>query len=307
MSEYVGIDVSKAQLDIWSSAEGSWSVANDAAAIADLVRVWKQQRPELIVMEATGSYGTLVSSGLAAAELPVVVVNPRQVRDFARASGLLAKTDKIDARTLAEFGRKMAPLQRALPDDCSRQLQALAARRRQVVEMITAENNRLSTSPQAIHRDIREHVRWLERRLKQIDKDLDTAIRNSPVWREKDDLLKSVPGVGPVVSMTMLLQLPELGTLNRKQIAALVGVAPFNRDSGQLRGRRTIWGGRAAVRTVLYMGALSASRCNPLIRDFYQRLLRAGKAPKVALTACTRKLLVLLNAVLRSHCRWRPA
>ena len=308
MNSFVGIDVSKLQLDVCclSSEERSGTIPNEPAAIAKFVVEMQEEQPVLIVLEATGGLEMLVSSALAVVGLPVVVVNPRQVRDFARASGLLAKTDKLDARVLAQFGRVMNPTPRSIPDECAQQLQALMARRRQILDMITAENNRLSLSPRPVREDIRKHITWLQRRLKQIDKDLDGAVRNSPIWREKDNLLKSVPGVGPVLSMTLLANLPELGTLNRRKIAALVGVAPFNRDSGTLRGRRTIWGGRSAVRAVLYMATLSAVRFNPVIRQFHERLKAAGKAPKVALTACMRKLLVILNAVIRNERPWQP-
>src|SRR5262245_36597418 len=306
---FVGIDVSKLQLEVCSlsSEETNWTVQNEPAAIAEFVKQMQQQGPTLIVLEATGGLEALVSSALAVVDLPVVVVNPRQIRDFARASGLLAKTDKLDARVLAQFGRAINPAPRPIADECAQQLQALIARRRQIVEMIIAENNRISMSPRSVKEDIRQHITWLQRRLKQIDKDLNGAVRNSPIWREKDNLLKTVPGVGPVVSMTLLAHLPELGTLNRRQIAALVGVAPFNRDSGALRGRRTIWGGRGAVRAVLYMATLSAVRFNLVIRRFYERLRQAGKAPKVALTACMRKLLVMLNAIIRNERPWQPA
>lgn len=308
MNSFVGIDVSKLQLDVCTvcSEERSWTIPNEPAAIARFVVEMQEEHPVLIVLEATGGFEMLVSSALAVVGLPVVVVNPRQVRDFARASGLLAKTDKLDARVLAQFGRAMSPTPRPIPDECAQQLQALMARRRQILDMIIAENNRISLSPRRVKEDIRQHISWLQRRLKQIDKELDGVVRNSPIWREKDNLLKSVPGVGPVLSMTLLAHLPELGTLNRRKIAALVGVAPFNRDSGALRGRRTIWGGRSAVRAVLYMATLSAVRFNPAIRQFHERLKTAGKAPKVALTACMRKLLVILNAVVRNERPWQP-
>jgi len=305
---FVGIDVSKRELEICrlSSEETRWTIQNEPANIAEFVKQMQQQPPTLIVLEATGGWEALVTSALAVVGLPVVLINPRQVRDFARASGLLAKTDKLDARVVAQFGRVMNPAPRPIASERVQELQALMARRRQIVEMISAENNRLGISPQRVRDDIRQHITWLQRRLKEIDKDLDGAVRNSPIWREKENLLKSVPGVGPVVSRTLLAHLPELGGLNRRQIAALVGVAPFNRDSGTLRGRRTIWGGRGAVRAVLYMGTLSAVRFNPLIRNFYERLRNAGKAPKVALTACMRKLLVVLNAILRKERPWQP-
>jgi transposase len=261
--------------------------------------------PALIVLEATGGMEIPLTSALATAGLPVVVVNPRQVRDFARASGLLAKTDALDAQVLAQFAEVMRPQPRLLPDPEARALAALLTRRRQLVEMLTAEKNRLLSASSSIRKSLRAHITWLERELQRTDTDLTTAIQQSPVWREKDELLRSVPGVGPVLTSTLLANLPELGTLTNKQIAALVGVAPLNRDSGTLRGRRTVWGGRAQVRAVLYMSAIVAARFNPVIRSFYQRLQRAGKAKKVALTACMRKLLTILNAMLKNRTSWR--
>jgi transposase len=246
-----------------------------------------------------------LTSALATAGLPVVVVNPRQVRDFAKASGRLAKTDALDAQMLAQFAEVMRPQPRPLPDAEARALTALVARRRQLVEMLTAEKNRLLSASSPIRKRVRAHIAWLERELEHTNTELSEAIRHSPVWREKDDLLQSVPGVGPVLTSTLLASLPELGTLTHKQIAALVGVAPLNRDSGTLRGRRTVWGGRAQVRAVLYMGAIVAARFNPVIRVFYQRLQRAGKAKKVTLTACMRKLLTILNAMLKHRTPWR--
>jgi transposase len=246
-----------------------------------------------------------LTSALATAGLPVVVVNPRQVRDFAKASGRLAKTDALDAQVLAQFAEVMRPQPRLLPDAETRALAALLTRRRQLVEMLTAEKNRLLSAASPIRKRVRAHISWLERELDRTNAELSEAIRHSPVWREKDDLLQSVPGVGPVLTSTLLASLPELGTLTNKQIAALVGVAPLNRDSGTLRGRRTVWGGRAQVRAVLYMGAMVAARFNPVIRVFYQRLQRAGKTKKVALTACMRKLLTILNAMLKHRTPWR--
>jgi transposase len=246
-----------------------------------------------------------LTSALATAGLPVVVVNPRQVRDFAKASGHLAKTDALDAQVLAQFAEVMRPQPRPLPDAEARALAALLTRRRQLVEMLTAEKNRLLSAPSPIRTRLRTHITWLERELQSPNTALAEAIRQSPVWREKDELLQSVPGGGPVLTSTLLASLPELGTLTHKQIAALVGVAPLNRDSGTLRGRRTVWGGRAQVRAVLYMGAIVAARFNPVIRVFYQRLQRAGKAKKVALTACMRKLLTILNAMLKHRTPWR--
>jgi transposase len=256
-------------------------------------------------LEATGGMEIPLTSALATAGLPVVVVNPRQVRDFAKASGHLAKTDALDAQVLAQFAEMMRPQPRPLPDAEARALTALLTRRRQLVEMLTAEKNRLLSAPSPIRTRLRTHITWLERELQSTNTTLAEAIRQSPVWREKDELLRSVPGVGPVVTSTLLANLPELGTLTHKQIAALVGVAPLNRDSGTLRGRRTVWGGRAQVRAVLYMGAIVAARFNPVIRVFYQRLQRAGKAKKVALTACMRKLLTILNAMLKHRMPWR--
>jgi transposase len=241
---------------------------------------------------------------LASAELPVVVVNPRQVRDFAKATGQLAKTDRIDALVLARFGEAVRPALRPLPDEITLELRGLIARRRQVTEMIVAESNRLSAASKSVRKRIDAHLRWLESELDRADKDLDQSIRQSPIWKENEELLRSVPGVGPIISRTLLAGLPELGQLNRKQIAALVGIAPLNRDSGTMRGRRVIWGGRASVRAVLYMAALVACRHNAVIRAFYQRLRNAGKAPKVALVASMRKLLTILNAMIKHKTRW---
>ena len=293
---FIGIDVSQARLDLAVRPGTSWSVQHDEAAIATVVEQLATLHPALIVLEATGGMEIPLTSALATAGLPVVVVNPRQVRDFARASGLLAKTDALDAQVLAQFAEVMRPQPRPLPDPEARALAALLTRRRQLVEMLTAEKNRLLSASSSIRKSLRAHITWLERELQRTDTDLTAAIQQSPVWREKDELLRSVPGVGPVLTSTLLANLPELGTLTNKQIAALVGVAPLNRDSGTLRGRRTVWGGRAQVRAVLYMSAIVAARFNPVIRHFYQRLQRAGKAKKVALTACMRKLLTILNA-----------
>ena len=302
---FVGIDVSQARLDIAIRPGGSFSTTHEESAIATLVEQFRALGPTLILMEATGGMEIPLTSALATVGLPVVVVNPRQVRDFARASGLLAKTDALDAQVLAQFAEVMRPQPRPLPDTEARALAALLTRRRQLVEMLTAEKNRLLSASASIRKSLRAHITWLERELEHTDTDLTNAIQQSPVWREKDVLLRSVPGVGPVLTSTLLANLPELGTLTHKQIAALVGVAPLNRDSGTLQGRRTVWGGRAQVRAVLYMGAIVAARFNPVIRSFYQRLCRAGKAKKVALTACMRKLLVILNAMLKHRTPWR--
>jgi transposase len=302
---FVGIDVSQARLDIAVHPGASFSLTHEESAIATVVEQLCALSPTLIVLEATGGMEIPLTSALATAGLPVVVVNPRQVRDFAKASGHLAKTDALDAQVLAQFAEMMRPQPRPLPDAETRALAALLTRRRQLVEMLTAEKNRLLSAPSPIRTRLRTHITWLERELQSTNTTLAEAIRQSPVWREKEELLQSVPGVGPVVTSTLLASLPELGTLTHKQIAALVGVAPLNRDSGTLRGRRTVWGGRAQVRAVLYMGAIVAARFNPVIRVFYQRLQRAGKAKKVALTACMRKLLTILNAMLKHRTPWR--
>jgi transposase len=305
---YVGIDVAKARLDVatWP-AEAAWSEANDEAGIGALVARLSERRPILIVLEATGGLEVAVVTALALAGLPVVVINPRQVRAFAKAVGRLAKTDAIDAALLARFAATVRPEPRPLPDSETQMLSALLARRRQLVDMLTAEGNRLGTAPRAVRQRIERHIAWLKKELGTVDTDLQRAIRTTPVWREKDDLLQSVVGVGKVLATTLLADVPELGTLNRKQIAALIGVAPLNRDSGTLRGRRCVWGGRANVRTALYMAALVASKHNPVIRDFHARLRAAGKPKKVALVACMRKLLVILNAMLKARTAWRPA
>jgi transposase len=302
---FVGIDVSKATLDIVMRPGGSReSIPNQEAQIGELVRRLSTLQVTLLVVEATGGVERRIVRALAAAELPVIVVNPRQVRDFAKATGRLAKTDKIDAEILAHFGEAVRPALRTLPAPGSEELRALIARRRQVTEMLTAETNRLTHSAKAVGKRIQAHIRWLEAELDRVDSELDQSIHQSPIWREQEDLLKSVPGIGPVISRTLLAELPELGKLNRKQIAALVGVAPLNWDSGMMRGRRAIWGGRATVRAALYMAALVASRCNPKIREFHRRLRAGGKAPKVALVACMRKLLTILNAMIKHRTRW---
>ena len=300
-SLFVGIDVAKASLDLAVRPLGErWTVKNEAAGIAEVVTRLQGLRPELVVLEATGGLELPLAAALAGAQLRVVVINPRQVRDFAKATGKLAKTDRIDAGVLAHFGEAIRPEPRPVPDEVAQGLCTLVGRRRQVVEMITAERNRLSSTAKPMRVRVQAHIAWLERELSELDDELGQAVRESPVWREKDNLLQSVPGVGPVLSLTLLAELPELGSLDRKQIAALVGVAPLNRDSGGMRGKRTVWGGRATVRAVLYMATLVASRFNPVIKTFYLRLLASGKAKKVALTACMRKLLTILNAMLRA-------
>jgi transposase len=304
---FVGIDVSKANLDVAVRPSGArWQVENNETGIAALQQKLTELEPTLIVLEATGGYETAVVAVLASTKLPVAVINPRQARDFAKSLGRLAKTDKIDALVLAHFAEAIRPEARPLPDEETLQLQAWVVRRRQLIDMLVMEKNRLSQTHKQLRSGVQEHIDWLEEQLKDIDDRLRNTLRNSPVWREQDDLLRSVPGVGPVLSVTFLAELPELGQLNRKQIAALVGVAPYNCDSGQMHGRRAIWGGRATVRSVLYMATLSAKRFNPLIRTFYDRLIAAGKPVKVALTACMRKLLTILNSMMRSKTHWQP-
>ena len=305
-SLFVGIDVSKATLAIALMPTGEWwEVGNDTAGIKQLVAQLHDHKPSLIVLEATGGYERPVAAALATEGLPLVVANPRQVRDFAKATGQLAKTDRIDAAVLARFAERIQPTPRPLPDSALQSLDALLTRRRQLLDMLTAEKNRLETAPAAVRRDIQQHVRWLERKLANIDSDLNKAIEDSPIWRAKDNLLQSAPGVGPVLSRTLLAEVPELGNLNRKEIAALIGVAPIARDSGTLRGKRCVWGGRAPVRAVLYMATLVATRHNPTIRRFYTRLQANGKPKKVALTASMRKLLTILNAMARTNTHWQ--
>lgn len=304
----IGIDVAKEWLDVaeWPGP-AAWRVPNEERGIAALVEQLGQRELSVVVLEATGGLECPLVAALADAALPVVVVNPRQVRDFARASGRLAKTDAIDAQVLAQFGQALQPPPRPLPDQATQELAALVTRRRQLVQMLTAEKNRLRIAPRPVQRDIQQHIRWLERRLDDLDDDLGKTIQSSPLWREREEVLRSAPGIGFVSSSTLLANLPELGRLNHKEIAALVGVAPLNRDSGALRGRRTIWGGRAEVRAVLYMATLVATRRNSVVRGFYHRLVAAGKPKKVALTACMRKLLTILNAMVRSHATWQIA
>lgn len=303
---FVGIDVSKATLEVaFEPGRGARVFTNNDAGIASLVTELQRDPPTLVVLEATGGLELAATAALTLAPIPVVVVNPRQVRDFAKATGRLAKTDRLDAQVLAHFAKAVRPAPRPIRNAESQALEDLVARRRQIVEMITAEKNRLSMSRRTTAKDIETHIRWLEKRLERIDNDLSNSLKRSPVWRENDDLLRSVPGVGPVLSVTLLASLPELGVLNRKEIAALVGVAPLNRDSGPRRGTRCIWGGRADVRRSLYMAVVTAIRCNSTIRAFWERLRKAGKRPKVALVACMRKLLTILNAMIRSRRPWQ--
>ena len=303
---YVGIDVAKAKVDVAVRPTGRrWTTPYDERGVRELVSQMEEMSPALVVSEASGGLELPLVAALAAAGLPVVVVNPRQVRDFARATGTLAKTDALDAAVLAHFAEAVRPPVRPLRDAETQVLNSLTARRRQVVTMLVSEKNRLGTAISAVRPRIDAHIAWLEQEVKELDQGLRETLRRSPVWREKDDLLRTVPGVGEQLSLTLLAHLPELGTLDRRQIAALVGVAPFNRDSGTLRGSRTVWGGRARVRAALYMGALAATRFNPVIRAFYQNLLAHGKPKKVALVACMRKLLVILNSMLRHGSTWR--
>lgn len=302
---YVGIDVSKAQVDVAVRPTGQrWVVSYDDSSVEELVSQMVNLGPVMVLLEATGGLELPLVAALAAEALPVVVVNPRQIREFARATGTLAKTDSLDAAVLAHFADAVRPSVRPLKDSETQVLNSLLARRHQVMTMLVSEKNRLGTAIGAVRPRIEAHIAWLEQELSDSDKGLRETLRQSPVWREKDDLLRTVPGVGEQLSLTLLAHLPELGTLNRREIAALVGVAPFNRDSGTLRGKRTVWGGRSRVRGALYMGTLSATRCNPVIRDFYQRLLAAGKPKKLALVACMRKMLVILNAMMKAGQPW---
>jgi transposase len=301
---FVGIDVSKERLDIASSDGQQWSCANQEGDFQELIGRLKRQQAGLIVLEASGGYEGSVVASLSAASLPIVVVNPRQVRDFAKACGRLAKSDRIDAQVLAQFAQKIRPELRPLKDEQTRELEALLQRRRQILGMLTAERQRLATARTTVRSDIREHINFLVRRLKDVDRGLDELIRQTPLWREREELFKPVRGIGPQTLRTLCASLPELGQLNRREIAALVGVAPYNCDSGVFTGKRRCWGGRAEVRTSLYMAVVSAVRFNPVLRAFYLRLLQAGKAKKLALTACMRKLLTILNAMVRDGTPW---
>jgi transposase len=308
-ARFIGIDISKARLDGHCRHDGApFREANDEAGIAAVVARLKAVAPTLVVVEATGGLEAPLAAALAAAELPVAVVNPRQVRDFARATGKLAKTDAIDAAVLAHFAEAIRPQARAVPDEQARRLDAILTRRRQLVEMRAAERNRLTATagPPAVRQDLTAHIKYLDRRVAEMDQELEQAIQASDVWRARDDLLKGVPGIGDVVARTLLATLPELGTLTGRRIAALAGLAPVARDSGTLKGRRSIAGGRGAVRSALYMAALSAVRYNPVLKAFYDRLKAAGKPTKVALTAAMRKLLTILNAMVRSGRAWDP-
>jgi transposase len=305
---YVGIDVAKSHLDVARHDEEEvWRVGNDQEGIDVLVTRLVELRPELVVLEATGGFEVPAAAALAARDVQVVIANPRQTRDFAKSTGRLAKTDTIDARGLALFAERVRPQVRDLPTEEARALGALVSRRRQIIDMITAEKNRLGFAMKPVQKGIAKHIRWLERQLEDVDADLDSMIRDSPVWAAKRDLLQTVPGVGPNLSRVLIAELPELGQLSHRQIAALVGVAPFARDSGVFRGKRMIWGGRATVRTALYLSVWSAARWNPVIRPFYNRLRAKGKPPKVAQIASMRKLLTILNAMVRDGRTWDPS
>src|SRR5689334_19366580 len=303
---FVGVDVAKRRLDIHSRPSGeSFTVDHDEEGVAALVERLAALAPTLVVLEATGGLEVRPAAALAAAGLPVAIVNPRRVRAFARATGRLAKTDRLDAEAIARFAEAVRPPARPLPDEATRHLGALVARRRQLLEMLVAERDRRQAAEPALHEGIDAHLRWLGEALDGIERDLDEAVRGSPVWRAREELLRSVPGVGPVSARTLLA---ELGSLTRRQAAALVGVAPFNHDSGRMRGERAIGGGRAALRACLYMAAVAAVRAgNPAIAGFYGRLRAAGKPAKLALTACVRKLVVTLNAMLRTGTAWKQA
>lgn len=303
---YVGIDVSSQVVDVSIRPEGVTKRFERRHGFDVVVDFIKPYEPKLVVLEATGGFEMPVAAAIAAAGLPVAVVNPRQARDFAKSTGKLAKTDKIDAMALAHFAEAVKPEARPLPDEKARELESLVTRRRQLMEMLVAEQNRLRmATTKSAAKDIGDHIEFLKKRIKDHDKDMAEAVRQSPLWREKDERLRSVPGVGKVLALTLLASLPELGTLDRRKIAALVGVAPINRDSGKMRGKRSIWGGRADVRAILYMAAMTAAKYNPTLRATYERLLAAGKAKKVALVACMRKLLTTLNAMIRDKSAWK--
>jgi|SRR5688572_1099256 len=302
----VGIDVSKARLDVAVGEGERYSVANDLTGHAQLSERLMAVKPRLIVMEATGGWERAAAAHLTAQALPVRVVNPRQVRQFAQAAGILAKTDQLDAAVLVRFARAMQLEPRELPSEQVQALRALIARRNELTEMLTMERNRLRLAHKSVRQRLKKSIEWLERQIGSTDHDIDGMLRECGIWRDKVELLESVPGIARLTSLRLVTTLPELGTLNRRQISALAGVAPFNQDSGQWRGKRRIYGGRAEARTALYMAALVGSRHNPVLRAFYQRLRAAGKPAKVALTACMRKLLVILNVMLRERRAWDP-
>ena len=306
---FVGIDVSKAHLDVYVRPSGeSFRVSHDDAGFVTLIGRMRPLTPTVIVLEATGGYEVTVAVALASARLPVAVVNPRQIRDFVRATGQLAKTDALDARVIALFAEAVRPIVRSMPDEHARALGELVARRRQLVDMLTAEQNRRRLlRDRGLQRHLEAHIAWLDDALERLEAELTTRIRSTPIWREADDLLRSVPGVGPVTSCALIADLPELGHLDRRRIAALAGLAPVARDSGAFRGRRMIVGGRAHIRRSLYMATLTAIKHNPVIRAFFHRLVAASRPGKVAVTAAMRKLLTILNAMLRDRRPWQIA
>ena len=304
----VGIDVSKATLDCAAVPDKrSMRVSNDDSGIAQLITWLREMQPDLVVLEASGGYETAAATALAGALFRMAVVNPRQVRDFAKAKGRLAKTDRIDAQVIAEFGVAIGPQVSPLPDEDTRSLQALLARRSQLVGMRTQELNRVAQASAGLRPQIKDHIAWLNEAIRKCDIDLTAHLRSSSAWKAKDDLFRSMPGIGPINSRMLMACLPELGQLNRQKISALVGVAPFNRDSGQFKGQRRIWGGRAQIRQTLYMAAVTARRCNPVIRAYYERLTARGKPHKVAMVACMRKMLIILNTMTKNHVNWNSA
>lgn len=304
--DFIGIDVSKDSLDVAAyTSNKRHQFTNNDSGILQLIQMLNESEPALVVMEATGGYETPSAYALQKAGIPCAILNPREVRNFARATKKLAKTDSIDAQVLAHFAAVIKPEPRPVSDEMAEELESILARRRQIIVMLTAEKNRLHTAGKPVREEISEHIAYLEKKLADIESKLDGKIQESPVQKIKDELLRSVPGVGPNLSVTLLVDLPELGTLNRKQIAALVGVAPLNHDSGVFRGKRRVWGGRGQVRSALYMATLSAVRYNPVIKEFYTRLCQIGKAKKVALVACMRKLLLILNSMLKHRRPWR--
>lgn len=302
---FVGIDVAKDSMEVAVYEDKEhWNYANDEEGLAKLKARMKRVAPKLIVMEATGGYEVTLAGELQDSGFPVAVVNPRHIRDFARSIGILAKTDILDARVIARYAATVHPTPRVLQDEESKRLSAIMMRRRQTIAMLTAEKNRLHKADLAVMQRIQGHVDWLKRELDDITRELKQMVEGNPHWKEKNDIIQSVPGVGPNLSITLLSDFPELGSLNRKQTAALGGVAPFNRDSGTLRGKRTIWGGRDVVRTATYMSVFVAIRFNPLLKSFFERLIAVGKPRKVAMVACMRKLLCILNAMLKNRTPW---
>lgn len=302
---FVGIDISKKVMDIAVRPTGEFfSLNNNKSGIIELVKRLLKLKPTLVLLEATGGLELPVAIALVEAGLPVTIINPRQVRDFAKSTGKLAKTDALDAKVIAHFADAVRPEVRPLKDSQTQELSDLITRRNQLMEMLVSEKNRLSCSVKTAAKSLRDHIKWLEKRVQEIDSQIGRMMQNNAKWKEKNGILRSAPGVGPLLSAALLGYMPELGTIDRKEIAVLAGLAPFNRDSGGKRGKRSIWGGRRRVRKILYMGTLTATRCNPVIKDFYQRLTNAGKGHKVAITACMRKLLVILNTMLKNKTKW---